>query len=64
VSYRVTFLKEILGVPFPVASITVRYARSIERAQRAAELRLLRRRHVDDWRMCADALEIEEEARF
>jgi hypothetical protein len=59
-SYRITFVKEIFGVPFPVASITVRYARTIERAQRAAELRLRRRRHIEDWRMCADALEVTE----
>jgi hypothetical protein len=58
-SYSVTFVKEILGVPFPVASFIVRYARSMERAQRAAELRFVRRRNVEDWRMCADALTVE-----
>ena len=30
--YRVTFLKDIMGVPFPVASIAVRHARSPDRA--------------------------------
>ena len=58
-NYCVKFSKKILGVPFPVASFRVRYARSPERAQRAAELRLMRRRHLPDWRLCADALEIE-----
>jgi hypothetical protein len=58
-SYRVTFSKDVMGVPFTVASIVVRNARTIDRAQRAAQLRLMRRRHVDDWRQCADALMIE-----
>jgi hypothetical protein len=58
-AYRVTFLKQIFGVPFPVASFTVRHAKSLERAQRAAELRLVRPRNVANWRMCADALEVE-----
>ena len=44
--YRVTFLKDIMGVPFPVASIAVRHARSPDRARQAAELRLMRRRQV------------------
>ena len=39
--YRVTFLKDIMGVPFPVASIAVRHARSPDRARQAAELRLM-----------------------
>jgi hypothetical protein len=58
-SYRVTFSKDVMGVPFTVASIVVRNARTIDRAQRAAQLRLMRRRHVDDWRQCADALMID-----
>ena len=35
------FLKDIMGVPFPVASIAVRHARSPDRARQAAELRLM-----------------------
>ncbi len=58
-NYCVTFSRQIMGVPFPVASFLVRHARSPERARRAAELRLMRRRHLPDWRLCADMLEIE-----
>src|SRR5215217_9379095 len=57
-NYCVTFSRQILGVPFPVASFLVRHARTPERAQRAAELRLMRSRGLPDWRLCADALEI------
>ncbi len=38
-NYSVTFSREIMGVPFPVASFVVRHARTRERAQRVAELR-------------------------
>jgi hypothetical protein len=41
---HVTFSNEIMGVPFPVASVVVHYARTVKRAQRVAELRLMRRR--------------------
>lgn len=58
-NYCVTFSRDIMGVPFPVASFVVRHARTPDRARRAAELRLMRRRHLSDWRLCADALEIE-----
>lgn len=58
-AYRITFSKDLMGVSFPVASITVRHARSAARARRAAELRLMRRRNVDDWRLCADGLMVE-----
>jgi hypothetical protein len=61
-TYRVTFSKTIFGVPFPIASVPVRHARSPERARRAAELRLMRRRHVEDWRLCADTLSVEPQA--
>jgi hypothetical protein len=47
-NYRVTFAKDIMGVPFTIASILVRHAHSPERAQRAAEPRLMRRRHIQD----------------
>jgi hypothetical protein len=56
-NYRVTFSKQIMGVPFPVASVVVRHARTPERAERAAQLRLMRRRGLPDWRLCADMLE-------
>jgi hypothetical protein len=61
-NYSVKFSRKILGVPFPVASFVVRYARSPERAQRAAELRLMRRRRLPDWRLCADAIEMNQQA--
>jgi len=57
-NYFVTFSRQIMGVPFPVASFLVRHARTPERARRAAELRLMRRRHLPDWRLCADILEV------
>jgi len=56
--YRVTFAKEVLGVPFPVTSVEVRRAHDPDRALRAAELRLSRRYGLD-WRMRADAREVE-----
>jgi hypothetical protein len=59
--YRVTFLKDIMGVPFPVASIAVRHARSPDRARQAAELRLMRRRQVADWHVVADTANVESE---
>lgn len=62
-NYSVTFSRDIMGVPFPVASFVVRHARTPDRARRAAELRLMRRRHLSDWRLCADALEIEPQGR-
>ena len=62
-NYCVTFSKRIMGVPFTVASFVVRHARTPQRARRAAELRLVRRRHVPDWRVCADALKIETQRR-
>ena len=59
--YRVTFLRDIMGVPFPVACIAVRHARSPDRARQAAELRLQRRRQVADWHVVADTLNVESE---
>jgi hypothetical protein len=58
-NYRVTFSKDIMGVPFTIASIVICHARTPERAQRAAELKLMRLRHLQDWRLCADALKVE-----
>ncbi len=36
--FRVTFCKEVMGLPFPIASVEVRRARDADRALRAAEL--------------------------
>lgn len=57
-SYRVRFAKEILGVAFPVGSVAILHARDSERAVRAAELRFARQRGVEDWRECADRVDI------
>jgi len=56
--YRVTFAKEVMGLPFPVTSVEVRRAHNADRALRAAELRLSRRYGMD-WRMRADVREVE-----
>ena len=56
--YRVTFAKEVLGLPFPVTSVEVRRAHNADRALRAAELRLSRRYGMD-WRMRADVEQVE-----
>ncbi len=58
-TFRVIFSRVLLGVPFPVALIDVRSARGPERAIRAAELRLIRRFGLDDWRERADAVDVE-----
>jgi hypothetical protein len=57
--FRVTFSRVLLGVPFPVALIDVRRARDAHRAVRAAELRLIRRMGLEDWRERADTVEVE-----
>jgi len=56
--YRVTFAKEVMGLPFPVTLVEVRRAHNADRALRAAELRLSRRYGMD-WRMRADVREVE-----
>ena len=56
--YRVTFTKEVLGLPFPVTSVEVRHARDPDRARRAAELRFSRRYGLD-WRMRANVEDVE-----
>ena len=56
--YRVTFAKEVMGLPFPVTSVEVRRAHDADRAVRAAELRFSRRYGMD-WRMRADMREVE-----
>ena len=56
--YRVTFAKEVMGLPFPITSVEVRRAHDADRALRAAELRF-RRRYGMDWRMRADVREVE-----
>jgi hypothetical protein len=57
-AFRVTFSKDILGLHFPVASINVRHARSLERALRAAEIKFTRL-YGEDWRVRADAVAVE-----
>ncbi|GEP04126.1 hypothetical protein MOX02_21640 [Methylobacterium oxalidis] len=57
-NYRVSFAKQILGVPFTVGSVEIARARDPERARRAAELRFARLHGVDDWRERADRCEI------
>ena len=57
--FRVVFSRVLLGVPFPVALIDVRRARDASRAVRAAELRLIRRMGLEDWRERADTVEVE-----
>ena len=57
--FRVVFSRVLFGVPFPVALIEVRRARDRARALRAAELKFIRRRGLDDWHDQADAVEVE-----
>jgi len=57
--YRISFAKEILGVPFPVGSVEVSRARSADRARRAGELRFARQHGLGDWRERADRAEVE-----
>lgn len=56
---KVSFCREIMGVPFEVAWIQIRRARDMDRARRAAEIKFARRRGVPDWRLCADLVEVE-----
>lgn len=58
-NYRISFAKEILGVPFPVGSVEISRARSVDRARRAGELRFARQHGLVDWRERADRAEIE-----
>jgi hypothetical protein len=58
--YRVSFSKRILGLPFTIASVVVRSAHSPERALRAAEIKFARLFALPDWRVRADAAEIEQ----
>ena len=57
--FRVVFSRVFLGLPFPVALIDVRRARDANRAVRAAELRLIRRMGLENWRERADTVEVE-----
>ncbi|GBU16749.1 MULTISPECIES: hypothetical protein [Methylobacterium] len=57
-TYRISFAKEILGVPFTVGSVEIARARSAERARRAAELRFARQHGLHDWRERADRAEV------
>ncbi len=58
-NYRVSFAKQILGVPFTVGSVEISRARDPRRAQRAAELRFARQHGVEDWRERADHVAVE-----
>jgi hypothetical protein len=58
-SFRITFSKVLMGLPFPLASIRVQHARSAERAVRAAELTFMRRSGLGDWHERADMFEVE-----
>jgi hypothetical protein len=58
-AFRVIFSRVLLGVRFPVALIDVRRARDPSRAIRAAELRLIRRIGLEDWRERADTVDVE-----
>jgi hypothetical protein len=57
--YRVSFSKRILGLPFAIASVVVRSARSPERALRAAKIKFARLLGLPHWRARADVAEIE-----
>ncbi|WP_430912770.1 hypothetical protein [Methylobacterium sp. sgz302541] len=57
--YRISFAKEILGVPFPVGAVEIGRARSADRARRAGELRFARQRGLGDWRERADRADVE-----
>ena len=57
--FRVIFSRLLIGVPFPVALIDVHRARDAGRAMRAAELRFMRRRGLDDWHDHADSVHVE-----
>ena len=58
--YRVSFSKRVLGLPFAIASVVVRSARSPERALQAAEIKFARLFGLPNWRMRADVAEIEQ----
>jgi hypothetical protein len=58
--YKVSFSRELFGVPFLIALVEVRLARSFERALRAAELRFERHHGLADWRLRADTTMVEQ----
>jgi hypothetical protein len=58
-AYDVIFSKVFWGVPFRIAAIKVRHARSASRALEAATLRFSRRAGIEDWRQLADRAEVE-----
>ncbi len=59
VSCRVNFCREMLGVPFAIASIEIRNARDLHRAKRAAELKFARRLGVPHWGVRADRVDLD-----
>jgi hypothetical protein len=58
--YRIRFSKRILGLPFTIAAVMVRSARSPERALRAAKIKFARLFGLPNWRVRADIAEIEQ----
>ncbi|MFD1300158.1 hypothetical protein [Methylobacterium marchantiae] len=58
-NYRVSFAKQILGVPFTIGAVEISRARDPRRAQRAAELRFARQHGIEDWRERADQVAVE-----
>jgi hypothetical protein len=57
--YRVSFSKQILGLPFTITSVVVRSARNPERALRVAQLKFMRWSGITHWRVRADEAKIE-----
>ena len=57
--YRVSFSKQILGLPFTITSVVVRSARNPERALRVAQLKFMRWSGITHWRVRANQTEIE-----
>ena len=53
-TYRVSFCKRIMGVPFSISTIEIRRSGDLGRAIRAAELRFERRYDLPSWRLRAD----------
>ncbi len=58
---RMSFYKDVLGVPFPAAggAVDMRAARDLNRAVEAAKLRFSRASGISDWRLRADHVGVE-----
>ena len=61
-TYRVSFCKQVMGVPFPISTVEIRRARDLTRAVRAAELRFERRHNLPSWRVWADDVSCQDRA--